>query len=83
MINLCDSGEESDLEDSKIDVYSQRNMYQLHHQQVFSNDEDQNEDRICNMISDKVNFKQLPSKKRYKNIGESYIILKNKNNFYY
>lgn len=48
-INLCDNGEKSDLEDSEINI---RHMYQLNHQEVFSDDDDRNKDRMCNMISD-------------------------------
>ncbi|OYD05966.1 hypothetical protein CHM34_18850 [Paludifilum halophilum] len=52
MINLCYNGEEIDLEDSEIGVSSQINMYQLHHQQVLSDNKDQNKDTMYNMILD-------------------------------
>ena len=51
MINLCDSDKEYDLEESKIDANNQTNMYQLYHQEVFSDDEDQKDDKKeCNKI---------------------------------
>ena len=57
MIKLCENGEESDLEDSKNDVTNQINIYQLHHQQIFLDDED----RMSNMILDleHMNLKRL------------------------
>ena len=45
MINLC-----VDLKYFENDVVSQRNVYQLHHQQVFLDDEYQHEDNVCNMM---------------------------------
>lgn len=59
MVNLCDDGGESNLEEPENDIVDQRNIYQLHHQQVFLDDED----TVCTTLSsvDHINLRK-PSK---------------------
>lgn len=52
MVNLCDDYEGSNLEEPKNDVIDQRNVYQLHHQLIFSDNKDCEEDKVCTTSSD-------------------------------
>ena len=51
MIHLCDSDGESDVNEPNHDITNQRMVYHTHHQQVFSDSEDQDENIICNTLS--------------------------------
>lgn len=64
MVSMCDDCVDFDLEEFENDIANQRIVYQLHHQQVFSDNEGCDEDQICVTSSkaDHVNLK-MPSKK--------------------
>lgn len=51
MVDLFDDGEDSDLDEPENDIVDQRNIYQLHHQQVFSDDEDHDEKKVYTTLS--------------------------------
>ena len=61
MIHLCDSDGESDVNESNCDISDQRAMYHTYHQQVFSDNEDQDENVICNTLAptDHISLKKL------------------------
>ncbi len=63
MVNTSDDLIDSDSEEPENDVTSQRIAYQLHHQQIFLDDEKNDTDKVCNTFYD-VDFTNLriPSK---------------------
>ena len=65
MIHLCDSDGEVYIKESKFDVIDQRVLYHSYHQQVFSDNEDQDENVICKTLSiiDHTNLRK-PSKEK-------------------
>ena len=44
MVSMCNNSVDSDLEETKSDFEDKKITYQLHHQQVFSNNEGYDED---------------------------------------
>lgn len=69
MVNLCHDGEESNLEEPKNDVRSQRSVYQSYHQQVLSDNEGYDEEKLCATSSsvDHINIRQ-PSREEIEKI---------------
>ena len=63
MVNICSNSMDSDLEEIENDLEDKRISYQLHHQQVFSDDEEHDEDQVC-VASSKIGHVNLrmPSK---------------------
>ena len=63
MVNMCSNSMDSDLEETENDLEDKRISYQLHHQQVFLDDEEHDEDQVCVASSEigHVNLR-MPSK---------------------
>ena len=51
MIHLCDINEESYIKEFEHDIADQRDLYHTYHQQVFSKNEDQDENVIWNTLT--------------------------------
>lgn len=47
MVSVCSDCVDYNFEDTKSDLKNKRVSYQLHHQQVFSNNEGYNKDQVC------------------------------------
>ena len=62
MVSMCSNSMDSDLEETKNDLEDKRVSYQLHHQQVFLDNEG-HEDQVCVTSSEvsHVNLR-MPSK---------------------
>ena len=58
MVSMYDDFIDSDSEEPKNDVTSQRIVHQLYHQQVLSDDEGYDEDKVCvtSLVVDHINL---------------------------
>lgn len=63
MIHLCDTDVDFVIKGSEHDIEDQRDLYQIYHQQVFSDDEDRDQTIVCSTLDEKdhVNLRK-PSK---------------------
>ena len=63
MVCMFDGYKKIDLEEYGNEIANQRDVYQLHHQKIFSDDENYDEDKVCVTFSviDHVNLR-MPSK---------------------
>ena len=63
MVSMFDDCIDFDLDEHDDDVTSQRIAYQIHHQQIFSEDENYDKDKVCNISSNVENINlRMPSK---------------------
>lgn len=69
IIHLCDTDVGFVMKGSEHDIEDQRNLYQVYHQQVFSDDEDPDQTIVCNTLdeNDHVNLRK-PSKEEIERI---------------